>query len=761
MSAKRSKNQKCDTLVEVIPLAGFDAQLAYKVPDFLIGRIELGHLVRIPLRNKHELGVVVALESKQSILPNKLRCILEIVQEQPVMTEDLLRLFHWCVQYYAASYESALESIIPSFVRKGSSAKLIKMIALGDSFSQTELAKLEKRAPKQWQLLQFMSQQMLPLPKASLLRRLELSPSVCEALVQKGLLKECLKEEKREAYCDDLSEESDLSERVESSDRVLTSEQSKVTAELMEKINAKKFSVSVVHGVTGSGKTEVYLQAISKVVQGGGSVIFLVPEVALAPQTVSRVRDRLHSIGVKTVVWHSHLSDGERFDSWNALVKGEALVVVGARSAIYAPVKNLQLIIVDEEHEPAFKQEEAPRYHGRDVAVYRAFLNNALCILGSATPSLETLYNVSIGKYTIHKMYKRVDDRQLPKIHIVDMRREGSIEKASGPISSLLSSKMIERFERKEQSILFLNRRGFATNFLCNECGHVVECSHCSIPMTLHKTDWTLKCHLCGHFFKVPKQCPKCGKKDVLGKGFGTQRIEEVVQKILPSAKVVRIDADTMSKKHLLRTILKDFRRGKIDILVGTQMIAKGLDFPNVTLVGLVDADRSLHIEDFRATERTFQLIVQVSGRSGRGDRSGEVVVQTCTPHASPILFARQSDFEGFISETLEQRKEFNYPPYRHLIRHVFVGKNPDKVLFYMNYWQKELTLVLGNDLDIKGPVSAPIEKIKDDYRYQFWYFMPSVSKVITPLNSLRKSFRPKMDKAVRDFLDVDPIQLS
>lgn len=758
MIATSLHSQQKEMLVEVIPLAGFDAQLAYKVPAFLKDQIALGHLVRVPLRNKHELGIVVSLGSKQSIASDQLRCLLEVVQEHPVMTDDLLKLFKWCVNYYAASYESTLESMIPSFVRKGARAKQIKLIEIASPLSDTDLEQLKIRAPKQWKLLFFMSQQMYPVPKASLLKRLNLSTSVCDALIKKGFLKEQLKEHKREAYLDDLSDDA---ETVSSTKRVLTDEQSVVKNELIMKIDAEKFGVSVVHGVTGSGKTEVYLQAIARVVEKGGSVIFLVPEVALAPQTVSRVRDRLQSVGVKTVVWHSHLSDGERFDSWNALVQGEALVVVGARSAVFAPVKNLQLIIVDEEHEPAFKQEETPRYHGRDVAVYRAYLNDALCILGSATPSLETIHNVSVGKYTIHKMLKRVDDRQLPKIHIVDMRREASIEKATGPISQILSDKMKDRFEKKEQTILFLNRRGFATNFLCNECGHVVECPHCSIPMTLHKTDWTLKCHLCGHFTNVPKVCPKCKKSDVLGKGYGTQRIEEVIQKLLPRAKVVRIDADTMSKKNLLRSILKEFRRGKIDILVGTQMIAKGLDFPNVTLVGLVDADRSLHIEDFRATERTFQLIVQVSGRSGRGDRSGEVVVQTCTPHASPILYARQSDFEGFLSETLEQRKEFDYPPYRHLIRHVFVGKNPEKVVFYMNQWLKELRLSLGDDLEIKGPIPTPIEKIKDDYRYQFWYFTQSVSKIITPLNDLRKAYRLKMDKGIRDLVDVDPIQLS
>lgn len=358
-------------------------------------------------------------------------------------------------------------------------------------------------------------------------------------------------------------------------------------------------------------------------------------------------------------------------------------------------------------------------------------------------------------------MHNRVDNRELPKIHVVDMRKEGKMGDGGGPISSMLADKMIDRFEKKEQTILFLNRRGFASNFLCQECGHVATCEHCSIPMTVHRTDWTLKCHLCSVSYKLPKVCPECNNKSILSKGFGTQRIEDIVQKILPRAKIVRMDADAMTKKNLFRSILNDFRTGKIDILVGTQMIAKGLDFPNVTLVGLVDADRSLHVEDFRASERTFQLIVQVSGRSGRGDRSGEVVVQTCTPHASPILYARQTDFEGFLVETLEQRKEFNYPPYRHLIRHLFSGKNPDKVLFFMNQWLKFLKEVMGEDLDIRGPVPAPIEKIKDEYRFHFWYFTPSIIRSIDPINEARKDFKSKLDKDVREWIDVDPIQMS
>lgn len=758
MIAKKNRELRGEALVEVIPLAGFNAQLAYKVPTFLSGQIRKGHLVRIPIRNKSEFGVVVQLSSEQIISNEKIKYVLELVQDEPVLTDDLHALLKWCSSYYTASFESILEAMIPSFIRKGMGAKKIRTLQMAKNFDASLVEPLLKRAPKQAMLLKFMMSQKFPLPKALVIKRLKISPSVCDSLIKKGYLMESFKEEKREAYMDSLAQESN---EVIAKTHNLTEEQKIVTQSLHQSIEKKAFSVEVLHGVTGSGKTEVYLHAIASVVNRGGGIIFLVPEIALAPQTVSRVRNRLEAIGVKTVVWHSHLSDGERYDAWSSLVKGEASVVVGARSAILAPVKNLELIIVDEEHEPAYKQEDSPRYHGRDVAVYRAYINNAVCILGSATPSLETFYNTSLGKYNLHKMYNRVDNRELPKVHIVDMRKEGKMGDGAGPISSMLANKMLDRFEKKEQTILFLNRRGFASNFICQDCGHVATCEHCSIPMTVHRTDWTLKCHLCSVSYKLPKICPKCNNSSVLTKGFGTQRIEDIVQKIVPSAKIVRMDADAMTKKHLFRSILNDFRIGKIDILVGTQMIAKGLDFPNVTLVGLVDADRSLHVEDFRASERTFQLIVQVSGRAGRGDRSGEVVVQTCTPHASPILYARQTDFQGFLLETLEQRKEFNYPPYRHLIRHLFSGKNPDKVLFFMNQWLKVLKEAMGEELDIRGPTPAPIEKIKDEYRLHFWYFTPSVVRSIEPINQMRKAFKPKLDKDVREWIDVDPIQMT
>jgi len=749
------KPNRDTSIVEVIALSGFDKALAYAVPPTCQEALKVGSLVRIPLRRRSELGVVTRYGTDQVVPPGKLKMLFEVVQPYPVLPPDLMELFRWAQRYYAATPEAILETMIPGAIRKGMKPKTRRYIFKGKAPTAEELAALEKRAPKQAAILKFIRQQVKPLPRVDILKAMKISASACDSLVAKGLLRETDTEEERVAYGDELGSQ----EVVAETRPVLTDEQDAAVKAIHQAIAADAFSVRLLHGVTGSGKTEVYLRAIEKIVAEGGGVIFLVPEVALAPQTVGRVRARLEARGVHTVVWHSHLSEGERYDAWKALASGEAHVVVGARSAVFAPVQNLRLMIVDEEHEPSYKQEESPRYNGRDVAVYRALINKSVCVLGSATPSLESLYNVERGKYAVDRILNRVDHRQLPKIHLVDMRREALQGKGASPISRTLADKLVDRFEKKEQSILFLNRRGFSTSILCPDCGYVASCEHCSIPMTFHRTDGKLRCHLCAEHREAPHKCPECKSVNIRKKGIGTQKIEDIVQKILPRAKIVRMDADSMSKKNLYRKILNDFRIGKIDILVGTQMIAKGLDFPNVTLVGLVDADKSLHVEDFRAAERTFQLIVQVSGRSGRGDRAGEVVIQTSTPHAPPIQFARKSDFDGFQLEELEQRREFNYPPFRHLIRHLFRGRNPDKVNFYIEQWLKLVEKEMEGQLEIRGPAPAPIEKIRDEYRFQLWYFAPSASRVIQKIAKLRESF--KMDKDVIDLIDVDPMNMS
>jgi len=442
-----------------------------------------------------------------------------------------------------------------------------------------------------------------------------------------------------------------------------------------------------------------------------------------------------------------------------ALAKGTARVVVGARSAVFAPLLNLGLVIVDEEHEPAFKQDETPRYHGRDVAVYRSFLENVVCVLGSATPSLESYRNVKRGKYKLDTLTKRIDDRELPMMHVVDMRIEMMRTRKPVTISNLLAEKLRDRWEKGEQSILFINRRGYNSTMLCTECGHVEECEHCSVPMTFHRTDNTLKCHLCGHEKEPPWKCPECNSGAIRGKGSGTQRIEDVVKNILPRAKIVRIDTDTMGKKHLFREILGDFRKGKIDLLVGTQMIAKGLDFPNVTLVGMVDADLSLHVPDFRANERTFQLLVQVSGRAGRGDLAGEVVVQTFTPHAEPIQFARRGEVDAFLEVEFESREQFQYPPFRHLVRQVFRSRNADKAMFFAEQFARKVEARMAGKIEMRGPTPCAVEKMKDQYRFHIWYFTQNVSGLMRELKAVEAEV--PLPKDVLQIFDVDPMSVS
>ena len=462
----------------------------------------------------------------------------------------------------------------------------------------------------------------------------------------------------------------------------------------------------------------------------------------------------------KVVVWHSHLSAGERVDAWRSLIQNESRIVVGARSAVFAPIAKLRLIIVDEEHETSYKQEDTPRYHARDVAVVRAKTTNALCLLGSATPSLETLNNVQKEKYGISKLTQRVDNRELPLVHLVDMRREADKTKTLPILSQPLVEALRERCVNGEQSILFLNRRGFNTTMLCPDCGHVEGCKHCSIALTYHRTDGYLKCHLCGYRKPTPNKCSECNSFDLHKRGHGTQKIEDLVAELLPRRTIIRrIDADIMTKKNLFRETLSDFRKGKIDVLVGTQMIAKGLDFPKVTLVGVIDADLPLKMEDFRASERAFQMLVQVSGRSGRGNRAGEVFVQTYAPHSPSIQYARKADLEGFMDEELAIRKEFNYPPYSHLIRHLFRSRSEAKVEFYINKWTKLVNDSNFEEITVKGPAPAPIEKMNGYYRYHLFYFSQSVRSALEKLGSIRTQF--PLDPEVHDVLDVDAHQIS
>jgi primosomal protein N' (replication factor Y) (superfamily II helicase) len=747
----------------VHPLTGIDRALHYRVPAGLFASVGVGTLVRIPLGPRHVLGVVAALaaEAPAEVPLEKLKNVAAAVYPFPALPPDLLGLARWMAGYYAASLDGIIETMLPPAVRRGMALKFEARLALARPLAEVateELAKLRKRAPGQARVLAFLAQQTGPISKALVLARLAVSPAVVSGLVARGLVRQESARVRRAAYADEHAQ----GELVAAQPHALNPEQRAATEALSASLARGGFAVTLLHGVTGSGKTEVYLHAIQAALAAGGGVMFLVPEVALTPQTVARLRARLAALAPDehVVVWHSHLSEGERLDAWLALATGEARVVVGARSGVFAPVRDLRLVVVDEEHEPAFKQDETPRYHGRDTAVMRAKLAGALCVLGSATPSLETWANAQAGKYQLLSLTQRVDDRALPFIDIVDMRLEAMAQKGPAALSRRLVEAMRARLAKKEQTILFINRRGYSSAMQCRKCGHVEECPHCSVSMTYHRTDETLRCHLCGHQRGAPARCPACAAPDIRWRGTGTQRVEEAVRRVVPHARIERMDTDTMSKRHRFREVLAAFRAGKIDVLVGTQMIGKGLDFPNVTLVGLVDADLSMHVPDFRATERTFQLLVQVAGRAGRGDRAGEVVVQTFTPQAAAIQFSRQADFVGFATAELTVRKDFGYPPVRHLIHHLFRGPNPEKLQFVAEHWARQVEQTLGARVELRGPAPAPIEKIKDEYRWQLWYFCNApVTGIVAELEKLRAAFN--WPEGLVQVLDVDPTSLS
>jgi primosomal protein N' (replication factor Y) len=535
----------------------------------------------------------------------------------------------------------------------------------------------------------------------------------------------------------------------------LMPEQKTVLQTICSAMDREKPGTVLLHGVTGSGKTEVYLQAIQYAREQNQGAIVLVPEISLTPQTVDRFRARF---GDCVAVLHSSLSEGERHDEWHRIRSGEAHIAIGARSALFAPVENVGLIVVDEEHEATYKQDESPRYNARDVAVMRGHLEKCCVVLGSATPSMESFHNVQTGRYEQAEMLLRVDNRSMPLMRIVDMRIEAEKEGRAHIFSSELVQGIYERLDSREQVILFLNRRGFSSSLQCEQCGYVAECAECSVSMTYHKRAHKLLCHICGAERAVPNCCPDCNDPDFKYAGMGTERIEEVLEKLCPSAKVARMDSDTMRKKDSYRKVLDDFRVGKIDILLGTQMIAKGLDFPNVTLVGVLYADMSLHVPDFRAGERTFQLLTQVAGRAGRGEKAGEVIVQAYTPHHPAIQAARSLDFAGFSAQDLEFRKELAYPPFSHLVLLTFKGANEMEVAGAADRFSERLEPLLPESVQHSPPMPAPLARAKGLYRYQIMLRCEHTIKMSKPIRHVWGAF--KMPKGVTCTIDIDALSL-
>ena len=723
----------------------------YSIPAELAGQIDVGSRVQVPFGARKILGVVTAVAEESGHA--NLKPILKVIGAQTLVTAKVLKLARWIGEYYCCAPEIALKSVLPEAVRKEDAGWRERLFVRALTVSG-EFPKLPKRQQDVWNIIE----ERRELPLTELLELTKTTASTVRKLEDRGLVSITSEVSERDPYARETI--------LPTQNIVLNPAQAQALGEITKAMDTENSSRTfLLHGVTGSGKTEIYLQALAHALEQGKGAIVLVPEISLTPQTVERFKARFSSGKLQTLVavLHSHLSAGERHDEWHKIRQGRARIVIGARSAIFAPVEPLGLIIVDEEHEQTYKQEEAPRYHARDVAVMRGQMENAVVVLGSATPSMESYANCKKGKFTLLNLPERVDDQKMPHVRVVDMRQAMFKEKGPPLFSPQLKEAITQRLERKEQTILFLNRRGYSTSLMCPKCGYVAECPNCSVSLTYHRIEQKLACHICGHNEKVPLICPepKCKNPAIRFAGTGTQKVEEVLAKLFPKARVKRMDADTMKKKDDYRHVLGDFRAGKIDILVGTQMIAKGLHFPNVTLVGIIYADSALHQPDFRAGERTFQLLTQVAGRAGRGDVEGEVFVQAFTPFHPAIQFARRHDFVGFYEQEIEFREQLKYPPASRVALLTLKGRNEEKVKFSADHLKRELEKKLKSlkDLIIAGPAPAPLLRAENFYRYQIMLRTRAMSALSRELAVIVQTLTLPDDVTLA--VDIDPVSLS
>ena len=688
-------------------------------------RVSPGCRVRVPLRRKSATGTVLSLIETDPLSAFAVREIEALIDPDPLITPVLLRVGEWIARYYGTGIESVIRSLLPESVRtEDHSAKTRRVATLLAAPDEETLARLEKRAPRQHVIVTRLADAPdMRLPVADLGQG---NAAPLKALEKAKLIR--LEEEEVRRDPDATNTE----EILESAPLELTPAQQTAFDAISENIKNQISKITnhqsaqshpkptLLLGVTGSGKTEVYLQSARLALDLGKTVLVLVPEISLTPQTVRRFKARFAAMQDQVAVLHSHLSQGERFDEWHRIRKGEARIVIGARSAVFAPLPDLGLIIVDEEHETSYKQETVPRYHGRDVAVLRAAFEPCAIILGSATPSLESFHNTQTGKYQLLRLDHRADGSTMPLVRVVDMRLEAAKRKG-GPavLSDKLRTAIEQRLDNGEQCILFLNRRGFARSLQCHSCGHVCYCPHCAVALTYHRTDERLVCHVCGYQSIVPRKCPECKDPGIQLQGYGTQKVEEIIAKVFPAARIARIDADAMRRKNALRDALQAFRSKKIDILIGTQMIAKGLHFTNVTLVGILNADLGLHVPDFRAGERTFQLLTQVAGRAGRGELAGEVIVQTFTPHSPSIQFARRHDFDAYAEQEMEFRRQFSFPPYAHCAVLTSRSAHERRAEFTLQTLHRRLTENLTEGIVVGEVLPSPLIRSHGQFRFQ------------------------------------------
>ncbi|WHX68522.1 primosomal protein N' [Peribacillus frigoritolerans] len=751
-----------------VPAKQTDREFDYRIPEKWNQVIKPGMRVIVPFGPRMVQGFVTGLKAKSDFA--KLRFIKEPMDLEPIINDELLQLGDWLTKEAMCFKISALQAMLPAAM-KAKYEKVIKVVedkkdqippsiqnlfGKNDSLSWKDVIEgenaslvqkemqngnleleynvknrlnkktvrviksllspmelkemasaISSHAKKQQELLQYFIEHQEPIPLKELLELMNTSSGTVKSLVSKGALAEMDQEVYRDPYENRVFEKS--------IPFTLTAEQAAALKPIQEKIHQDEHNVFLLYGVTGSGKTEVYLQAIASVIEKGKEAIMLVPEISLTPQTVKRFKERF---GEQVAVMHSGLSVGEKYDEWRKIHRKEVKVVVGARSAVFAPFESLGLVIIDEEHESSYKQEETPRYHARDVAIERAKSYGCPVILGSATPTLESFARAKKNVYKLLTLSQRMNKNALPAVDIVDMREELRTGNRS-MFSELLFTKLKDRLEKGEQTVLMLNKRGHSSFVMCRSCGLVINCPNCDISLTYHRFNDIMKCHYCGFEEGMPSVCPECESEHIRFFGTGTQKVEEELAKILPEARVIRMDVDTTSKKGSHERLLNAFGEGKADILLGTQMIAKGLDFPNITLVGVLSADTMLHLPDFRSSEKTFQLLTQVSGRAGRHQLPGEVVIQTYTPEHYSIELSALQDYDAFYEREMYLRRQSHYPPYYYVVLITVSHEDLMKTVSVTEKITNYLGSRLNRDSVVLGPVASPISRINNRYRYQ------------------------------------------
>ena len=694
--------------------------------------------------------------------PRQADIILRLAAENPMRISKLTRamgknIYAPLKQLREKGYVR-MELELPSIKVK---PKYDTFVHLSDEYSADDIAQtiesLRDKAPKQAAVLSLMLSSVdSEITRPEVCRYAGAKSPVVNALVERGYLRLEKRQVTRDYYSDMIT-----SEPVKLK---LTPEQSNALSEIKKSIDTGRFDTLLLHGVTGSGKTQVYIEAIYHTLAKGRTAIVLVPEIALTPQTVRRFRAHF---GDSVAVFHSRMSPGERYDSWRNTWEGRHKIVIGPRSAIFSPLKRIGLIVVDEEHEHSYKQTDMPpRYNGRDIAVVRGQVEKAVVILGSATPAIESYYNITLGKYKLLQLPKRIDDIPLPRVEIVDLRREPKVIGRKDPIifSRMLLKHIDEKLARGEQIILFLNRRGFATMFKCHDCGYSAICDNCDISLTYHIRGSLLKCHYCGYTRRAPDECPECRGRNVILRGVGTQRVEEELALLFPGVKALRMDTDTTKGRMAHDRVLNKFAGGEYKILLGTQMVAKGLDFPNVTLVGVINADTELLLPDFRAAERTFQLLTQVAGRAGRKTKQGEVIIQTYTPDHYSLTFAQNHDFENFYQAELFDRKGLLYPPFSRMINITFKGLDQKRVEKVAD--QIADCLPRRDTYRILGPTPAQLSKIQNKYRWQLLLMSEKQNdaggkEMKGALHDALQQFKEQhRATGVQISIDVDPISI-